>query len=218
MADACARTAEENLLKIGKQHIEFTVEPDLSDANTQKLLGAAMKSAKSKVLVLHLNKDKVKLRTLKNSTIGENKDQYNDAMKVSLSALNPNRFSLRLSRERKYVFFTKTPLERDNIAILLRCYIERLNQQRRGGSLLCNFYLRLNNERTNYSALHKKGAGDAADTLTRDQLVSKILAPISSNPRLLDSLTGAGFSMNSMTGSHSMTSPHSLPSLVAPVN
>lgn len=210
MADVCARTAENNLLKISKQHLEFTVEPDLSDANTLKLLGAAMKSAKSKFLVLHLNKDKVKLRTLKNSTIGENKDQYNDAMKVSLSALNPNRFSLRLSRERKYVFFTKTPLQRDNIAILLRCYIERLNQQRHGGSLLCNFYLRLNNERTNYAALHKKGAADA-DTLTRDQLVSKILAPISSNPGLLNSLHMSP--MNSL----SMTSPQSLPSLLAPM-
>ena len=48
--------------------------------------------------------------------------------------------------------------------------MERLNQQRRDGSLLCNFYLRLHNERTNHGALHKKSAADVADTLTHDQL------------------------------------------------
>ena len=61
------------------------MEPDLSDDNTQKRLGAAMKGAKSEHLMLRLNKD-----------------SYKEAINVSLSTLNPNYFSLESLRlERK---------------------------------------------------------------------------------------------------------------------
>merc|ERR1719242_2273152 len=128
MHAASIRTAEDNLLKIQKQHIEFTVEPDLSESNTAKLLSSQLQTAKTKTLILHFNKDKVKLRTPRGATI--EKREYNDAMKMTLSAMNPNRFSLRLSPDRKYVFLSKSPMERDNMAILLRCYIEKLKVDR----------------------------------------------------------------------------------------
>jgi len=200
MHSSCIRMAEENLQKIQKQHIEFAVEPDLNDKKTQQLLAPQLQSAKSKTLILHFNKDKVKLRTPRNATI--EKAEYNDLMKMALSALNPCRFSLRLSEQRKYVFLSRTPMERDNMAILLRCYIEKLKVERAvNGGFQCYFYLRSSNERTNADILNKSGGGNG-DALTRDQLVSKILAPISSNRRVLDSINGAvpGVSPHSITG------------------
>merc|ERR1712130_55676 len=185
MRKECADMVEENLLKINKQHIEFEVEPDLSDSVTAKLISANSKSVKGKILILHFNKDKIKLRTPKNTTI--EKEQYNDSMKITLSAINPKRFSFKLSSSKKYVFLTKTALDRDNIAIFLRCYIERLQ---RNNLFLCEFYLRLSNERRNNEILNRDQMGMGTNsiiTLTRDQLVSKILAPISSNPGYLHS-------------------------------
>eukprot|EP00483_Globobulimina_turgida_P008013 UN08029 len=105
-------------------------------------------------------------------------------MKITLSSLNPNRFSFKFSSHKKFVFKTKNSFIRDNIAILLRCYIERL--KRNNNNFLCEFYLRLSNEKRNYEILNKS-KGD--NTLTRDELVSKILAPISSNPNSFTSLS-----------------------------
>jgi len=106
-----------------------------------------------------------------------------DLMKITLSAMNPKRFSFKLSSSKKYVFLAKSGLDRDNIAIFLRCYIERLQ---RNDSFLCEYYLRLSNERRNNEILNRDQMGGII-TLTRDQLVSKILAPISSNPGYLHS-------------------------------
>merc|ERR1712154_80322 len=181
MHKQCADVVQENLLKVNKQQIEFEVEPDLSDANTAKLISSNSKNVKGKVLILHFNKDKIKLRTPKNSTI--EKEQYNDSMKIILSAMNPKRFSFKLSSSKKYVFLAKSGLDRDNIAIFLRCYIERLQ---RNESFLCEYYLRLSNERRNNEILNRDQMGGII-TLTRDQLVSKILAPISSNPGYIGS-------------------------------
>merc|ERR1712228_713090 len=50
----------------------------------------------------------------------------------------------------------------------------------------CEFYLRLSNERRNNEIINRDQMGSII-TLTRDQLVSKILAPISSNPGYLHS-------------------------------
>merc|ERR1712176_872835 len=195
MHKICQRIVQDNLVKI-KQHIEFQIEPDLTESNTSKLLSSHLKSTKTKLLILHFNKDKIKLRTPKNATI--DKEQYNDSMKIILSAINPNRFSFKFSSTKKYVFLTKTPLERDNIAILLRCYIERL--KRTNNNFLCEFYLRLNHERLN------KNVGSNDNTLTRDQLVSKILAPISSNPN---------FKNLSLSSSKMAISPQSITALLA---
>ena len=200
MNKICTKIVQENLLKIAKQQIEFRVEPDLSESNTSKLLSKIMKNTKDKQLILHFNKDKIKLRTPKNSTI--DKEQYNNSMKITLSAMNPNRFSFKFSSSKKYVFLTKTPLQRDNIAILLRCYIERL--QRNNNNFLCEFYLRLSNEKTNNDILNKNNSINNGDTLTRDQLITKILAPISSNPRILDSFTN--ISSNNSNSLHSINS------------
>merc|ERR1712176_1472620 len=191
MSKACADLVQENLVKINKQQIEFEVEPDVSDAATAKLMSAHSKSVKGKELVLHFNKDKIKLRTPKNSTI--EKEEYNDSMGITLSALNPRRFSFKLSGSRKYVFFAKSGSDRDNICIFLRCYIERLQ---RNNSSLCEFYLRLANERKNHEIVNRDQMGSII-TLTRDQLVSKILAPISSNPGYLHSFQ-SNASMNGM--------------------
>jgi len=191
MSKVCADMVQENLVKINKQQIEFEVEPDVSDAATAKLMSAHSKSVKGKELVLHFNKDKIKLRTPKNSTI--EKEEYNDSMGITLSALNPRRFSFKLSGSRKYVFFAKSGSDRDNICIFLRCYIERLQ---RNNSSLCEFYLRLANERKNHEIVNRDQMGSII-TLTRDQLVSKILAPISSNPGYLHSFQ-SNASMNGM--------------------
>ena len=74
------------------------VEPDLSESNTNKLLSNKLssKEKENKYLILHFNKDKVKLRTHKNNTI--DKEQYNDAMKITLSAMNPNSYHLNFLR------------------------------------------------------------------------------------------------------------------------
>merc|ERR1719242_166158 len=203
MPSSCIRMAEDNLVKIQKQYIEFVVTPDLSESNTAKLLSSHLQSAKSQDLILHFNKDKVKLRTHKNATI--EKREYNDLTKMTLSAMNPNRFSLRLSQERKYVFLSKSPLERDNMAILLRCYIEKLKVEKSPhGGFQSYFYLRSSNERTNSDLMDKLGGN--GETLTRKDLISNILAPISSR-RKLDSVPGV--SPNSITGMlmHPTTAP-----------
>jgi len=195
MHSSCIRMAEDNLVKIQKQHIEFVVTPDLSESNTAKLLASHLQSAKSQDLILHFNKDKVKLRTHKNATI--EKREYNDLTKMTLSAMNPKRFSLRLSQERKYVFMSKSPLERDHMAILLRCYIEKLKVEKSPhGGFQSYFYLRSSNERTNSDLMDKLGGN--GETLTRKDLISNILAPISSR-RKLDSLNN-GVSPHSITG------------------
>eukprot|EP01084_Bolivina_argentea_P285341 489304_1 len=178
MNKLCKKIVTENLLKITKQQIEFQVEPDLSDLNTSKQITKKLLN-NSKYLILHFNKDKIKLRNNKNNTI--DKEQYNDSMKIILSSINTNRFSFKFSSTKKYVFFTKTSLERDNIAILLRCYIEKLKLRYDDNQL----YLRLSNEKKNYEILNKSKGNNNYNTLTRDQLVSKILAPISSNPRII---------------------------------
>eukprot|EP01083_Nonionella_stella_P306250 1071832_1 len=190
MHGQCTKTVEENLLKIAKQQIEFEISPDLSDATTEKLISKATSAAKQSMILL-FNKDKIKLRTHKNVTI--DKEQYNDSMKMTLSAISSNRFSFKLSSSKKYVFLTKTAMQRDSIAILLRSYIERL--RRNTHNVLCELYLRISNERRNYETLNKaKGLGDNA--LTRDQLVSKILAPISSNPRIAPQSFSFGINSN----------------------
>eukprot|EP01083_Nonionella_stella_P309909 1099238_1 len=173
MHAACSKTVQENMLKIKKQQIEFEIAPDLSDAATETFVSSNSKASATggqQSMILLFNKDKIKWRTHKNVTV--DKEKYNDSMKMTLATTSDQRFSLKLSSSKKYVFLTRSAMERDNIAILLRSYKYTQGLRR---NVLCELYVRISNERRNYGTLNKS-------KLTRDELVSKILAPISSNP------------------------------------
>ena len=181
MNKMCRKTVQENLVRLEKKDVEFKVEPDLSEKNTATLL-----SNVSQTLTLHFNKDKIKLRAPKPKNFTIDKEQYNNFMKVTLSTVNPKRFSFSFSPKKKYVFLAESVLERENIAILLRCYIEKL--QRNTNNVLCEFYLRLSNEKQckEYLKRHNNQIqsdtniiNEDADTSSRDKLIKSILAPIS---------------------------------------
>eukprot|EP01083_Nonionella_stella_P040596 110135_1 len=165
MHAACSKTVQENMLKIKKQQIEFEIAPDLSDAATETFVSSNSKASATggqQSMILLFNKDKIKWRTHKNVTV--DKEKYNDSMKMTLATTSDQRFSLKLSSSKKYVFLTRSAMERDNIAILLRSY---KYTQRLRRNVLCELYVRMSNERRmrNYETLNKA-------KLTRDGLVS----------------------------------------------
>ncbi|ETO21921.1 hypothetical protein RFI_15285, partial [Reticulomyxa filosa] len=128
-----SKTIHEHLERMAKHDIEFTLTPDPS---TMALLSTHLQ--KSKTVVLHLNRQKVKIRNSKNTTI--QKESYNTGMKLKIHASGDDTTNGKASLEaipapftiwlkqgpQAYKFLAKTTFERDILAILLRTYCHQL--------------------------------------------------------------------------------------------
>ena len=171
MSKICLKSTEQDLTQIDKsKEVQFEV----IEENT------------GNSLILQFNRDKVKLRTPKNETI--DKEQYNTGMKVELCTINPHRFTIKLASNKEYVIKAKSSLARDNIAILLRCCLEKL--QRTNNKTIYEFYVISSDQKIHKNTLHSQSGNRAASGSGSDimgdpeSVISKLLAPITAYSHL----------------------------------
>ena len=177
MSKICLKSAEQDLTQIAKsKEIQFEVVEE----NT------------TNALIVQFNRDKVKLRTPKNETL--DKEQYNMAMRIELCTINPHRFTIKFASNREYILKSKSSLARDNIAILLRCYIQKI--QPTNNHSLYEFYIISTNQKMHTDSLKTLGQitstsrprsrsrsgswGEASVVDEHASIISRILAPITS--------------------------------------
>ncbi|ETO19447.1 spore coat protein sp96 [Reticulomyxa filosa] len=183
----------ECLEKMSKHDIEFQLVPDPTDATTMALLSTHLQ--KSKTLVLHLNRQKVKIRNNKNTTV--QKESYSTGMRVKLHAIgDDNTLNEKQSSEsaasaaftiwlkqgpQAFKFLAKSSFERDTLAILLRTYCQQLKSAA-DQDISIYQHVRAANEASNLAEING-GTGPAGEkTLSNDEnLISKMLEPYSKN-------------------------------------
>ncbi|ETO28072.1 hypothetical protein RFI_09057, partial [Reticulomyxa filosa] len=176
----------QHLEKLSTNHdIEFQLTPNPVDATTMALLSAHLQ--KSKTLVIHFNRQKVKLRNSKNITIL--KQSYNSGLRIKLHAYShfstsasdvkdtlsetgaPISIRFKQSGE-TFQLLAKTDVERELLAILLRTCCQQA-QNDSHPNIRVYQHVKNSNEMESFEL----GAQSTAAANTEQAFISKMLEP-----------------------------------------